>query len=45
MIKLLMIGILLYFAYRIFLPPGLPPNDDQQKIDSDEEYTDYEEVE
>jgi len=45
MIKLLIYGLLIYFAYKLFIPKSLKSGDEQTKLDADdEEYTDYEEI-
>jgi len=45
MIKLLIYGVLLYFAYKLFVPKFLQEGRKDQLEADDEEYTDYEEIE
>jgi len=44
MIKLLFLGVLVYFAYRIFIPTSLPTGQKDSLENEEDEYTDYEEV-
>jgi hypothetical protein len=44
MIKILILGTLAFFAYRLFIPSSLQAGDNENKELDNEEYTDYEEV-
>jgi len=44
MTKILIIGMLLYAAYKIYLPKGISGPDNERLNDNEDGYTDYEEV-
>ena len=44
MIKIFIIGMLLYAAYRIYVPKGLPGSVNEKLDEQDDDYTDYEEI-
>ena len=45
MIKILILGVLAFFAYRLFIPSSLQSGDSENKELDNEDYTDYEEIE
>ena len=45
MLKLLMYLVLGYFAYKLFVPKSLQVGPQDESEASDDEYTDYEEIE
>ena len=44
MIKVFIIGMLLYAAYKIYVPKGLTGSVNEKLEENDDEYTDYEEI-
>ena len=44
MIKILIYAVLGYFAYRLFVPKSLQAGPDESQENTDDEYTDYEEI-
>lgn len=44
MIKVFIIGVLLYAAYKIYIPKGLTGSDSEKLQEKDEDYIDYEEI-
>lgn len=45
MFKLLIYGVLIYFAYRLFIPKSLrAPDSTQLPDDENDDYIDYEEI-
>ena len=45
MVKLVVLGILLYAAYKIYLPKSLTSSENEKLQENEDEYTDYEEIE
>jgi len=44
MVKIFIIGILLYAAYKIYLPKGIEGSVNEKLQENDDDYIDYEEI-